>query len=541
MSDHDLNSHGSDAPSVSTRSFTRVERRSIDYVPRSERHGKAWHLWPVWFCGDAHLTTLAVGVIGASMGSNLFWSAIAIVGGSTFGTFFMAAHSAQGPHMGLPQLIQSRPQFGYVGVLLVFVVALATYIGYNVFNQKLAGQTFEDSLGFNTTATQLTFTALALVMAFFGYQWFHKIQRYLSFVLIAAMVIYTVYVVGFGAFPDGQLSTHGFSATPFLAQFFTAAAYQLSWAIYVSDYSRYLPYEVNTRATFWWTYAGAGVGGAWMMLIGACAAAMFPSLNVAEALIHSGDRLFPGFGVTLAVLAVIGLITSAAQNFYGASLTILSAVDSFKPIHATLMKRFVSLLVAGAMAIGIAATANQDFMTEFGSFLAIMLYLFTPWTAVNLVDYYLVRRGYYSIREIFNPRGMYGRWDWRGIAAYLIGFLVMVPFFVTVWWTGPIAQWLGGADVAMVPGLLVAAGFYALVCRSVDLDGERRRVAVLDAGLEEFGVTGSAVVDDDGHPVKYTVDHEFSLPEPNSLEKLSAAGHAPDKRESPPFQRGEGR
>ena len=96
MSDHDLNSHGSDAPSVSTRSFTRVERRSIDYVPRSERHGKAWHLWPVWFCGDAHLTTLAVGVIGASMGSNLFWSAIAIVGGSTFGTFFMAAHSAQG-------------------------------------------------------------------------------------------------------------------------------------------------------------------------------------------------------------------------------------------------------------------------------------------------------------------------------------------------------------------------------------------------------------------------------------------------------------
>ena len=44
-----------------------------------------------------------------------------------------------------------------------------------------------------------------------------------------------------------------------------------------------------------------------------------------------------------------------------------------------------------------------------------MLYLFIPWTAVNLVDYYVVRRGHYAIAEIFNPHGIYGRWGWRGI------------------------------------------------------------------------------------------------------------------------------
>ena len=26
-----------------------IESRSIDYVPQAERHGKVWHLWPVWF------------------------------------------------------------------------------------------------------------------------------------------------------------------------------------------------------------------------------------------------------------------------------------------------------------------------------------------------------------------------------------------------------------------------------------------------------------------------------------------------------------
>ena len=45
-----------------------IESRSIDYVPLAERHGKVWHLWPVWFSGDAHLATLAVGAIGIALG-----------------------------------------------------------------------------------------------------------------------------------------------------------------------------------------------------------------------------------------------------------------------------------------------------------------------------------------------------------------------------------------------------------------------------------------------------------------------------------------
>jgi len=36
----------------------RIEQRSIDYVPISERHGRAWHLGPVWFSGNAQLATL---------------------------------------------------------------------------------------------------------------------------------------------------------------------------------------------------------------------------------------------------------------------------------------------------------------------------------------------------------------------------------------------------------------------------------------------------------------------------------------------------
>jgi len=108
-----------------------IEQRSIDYVPLVERHGKVWHLWPVWFSGSANLATLATGVIGITLGGNLFWTGVGVMAGCALGTFFMAFHSTQGPQLGLPQMIQSRPQFGYVGALLVWVVALIAYIGFN--------------------------------------------------------------------------------------------------------------------------------------------------------------------------------------------------------------------------------------------------------------------------------------------------------------------------------------------------------------------------------------------------------------------------
>ena len=52
---------------------------------------------------------------------------LAIVVGTLIGTLFMAFHSAQGPQLGLPQMIQSRPQFGYIGALLVWLFAYVQY------------------------------------------------------------------------------------------------------------------------------------------------------------------------------------------------------------------------------------------------------------------------------------------------------------------------------------------------------------------------------------------------------------------------------
>jgi nucleobase:cation symporter-1, NCS1 family len=461
-----------------------IEQRSIDYVPLRERHGKLWHLWPVWFTGDAHLATIATGFVGVALGGNFIWMTIAVLLGCAFGTFFMAFHSAQGPQLGLPQMIQSRPQFGYMGALLVWCVALVTLVGYNAFNQVLAADTVTTLVGWNRSLTMVGLGIIATLLAILGYDLIHKAQRLLAAALLAVFAVMTVAVTRVH-FAAEQLDIGNFRMIPFLTQLLAAAAYQVSWSIYVSDYSRYLPPDVGVRASFWWTYVGAFVGGAWAMLIGTAAAAMFPALELSGALKAAADAILPGSGAPFLIASLLGLVTVTTLNFYSASLTLLSVADSIKPQRSTVMQRTLALVALLAVSSAIALTSSRQFAAQFGEFLAILLYLFAPWTAINLVDFYFVRRGHYSVREIFNPHGMYGRWNWRGLCAYFGGFAAMIPFFSTGIYRGPVAEALGGADIAILVGLPVSTLIYLIACRSFDLKAEIRRVEIADRGLDQ--------------------------------------------------------
>jgi len=104
------------------------------------------------------------------------------------------------------------------------------------------------------------------------------------------------------------------------------------------------------RESFLWTFFGALIGGAWMMEVGAIVAALSPDMEVALAVQTSGDAIVGGLGTLLLAAALGGLLTITAINFYGASLTLLSAADSFRPIACTRTKRVVTLLMVGAAA-----------------------------------------------------------------------------------------------------------------------------------------------------------------------------------------------
>ncbi|MEU5598031.1 cytosine permease [Streptomyces sp. NPDC020298] len=469
-----------------TPRVTGLEIRSIDYVPLDERHGKLWHLGPLWFMSNAQIATLAVGLISITSGGNLIWSLIAIVAGTVIGTFFMAFHSAQGPQLGLPQMIQSRPQFGYVGALLVWIFAYVQYAGFNVFNTILAGEALHSTLHGGVKLWVIVVTAIAFVVALVGYDIIHKAERVLTYTFLVVFGVFTVGVLTTLHYPAGSFDLGHFAWTPFLAQFGVVAGYQISWAIYVSDYSRYLPPDVTVRKTFYWTYFGSALGGIWLMVLGALLAAWAgKGFDTIASINAAGDKVFDGFGAIVLLFATLGLVSVTALNMYGGSLTLISAIDSFRRVTPTLTVRLVTIGLTAALSVIGALAATANFLSNFENFLLLVLYLFIPWTAVNLMDYYVVRRGHYAIAEIFHPHGIYGRWGWHGIIAYLVGFATMVPFFsVGTLYVGPIARALDGADLSLFVGLPVSAVLYWLLTRDIDVAAETRLAQAEAQALE---------------------------------------------------------
>jgi purine-cytosine permease-like protein len=105
----------------------------------------------------------------------------------------------------------------------------------------------------------------------------------------------------------------------------------------------------------------------------------------------------------------------------------------------------------------------DNLVADYNILVTLILYFIIPWTAINLVDYYFVRRGQYVISELLKPDGIYGLWNWRGLTAYAIGAASMVPFYNVSFYHGPATSALGGADISFLVGIAVSAlTYYAL-------------------------------------------------------------------------------
>ena len=224
---------------------------------------------------------------------------------------------------------------------------------------------------------------------------------------------------------------------------------------------------------------GDGLSAIWVSILGAVMdAAAGPNATPVRAFEAAGGSLVHGFGWLVVFGLLVGLLSVMAINQYGGMMSTISIRDSIKPVQPTRRIRAIGILVLSLLVWGIAQFVGIDRFSSFdGNVLAFLAYLFTPWTAINLVDYVFVRRGLYSIKEIFKPQGSYGRWGWRGQVSYLVALAVMVPFMVTTPFTGSIAAALGGVHYSIFIGLPVAGILYWVLTGNLDPEPERTLLA----------------------------------------------------------------
>lgn len=417
------------------------------------------------------------------MGLGFGFTSLAGALGILFGTIFVAFHASQGPELGLPQMIQSRAQFGYRGVAVVLVGTLFTFVGFNVADSVLVARGLDGILGWNQTAVTLTAAAIAVAIAVYGHDWLHRIFRGCFWLCLPLYTLLTAAIIA-GRIPATHPVMGKFTWVAFIAQFAAGAAYNITYAPSVSDYSRYLPRDARPGHIIAAVFLGATSAAIWLISLGAWLATRLGASDGLVALHAAGDALFRGFGVVMALASVTALVATMGLNAYSGMLTVVTGLNSLFDVPPTPRGRIISILAVAAAWIGITFAITANAIALLFATLSIMLYLLVPWTAVNLADYFFVRRGRYAITDLFKPDGVYGAWGARGLIAYGLGFCATLPFFVLPdVYTGPAARALGGVDVGWLVGLIVAGGVYLFLCRSFDIASENDAVLASEAEL----------------------------------------------------------
>lgn len=443
--------------SIEATRATAVEQRSIDRIPPEERHGKPWHLFTIWFSSNLQITGLVTGALSVAVGLSLGWAFVTILVGNAVGALFMAYHSVQGSQLGVPQMIQSRAQFGFIGAILPVVLVLCMYTGFSIEGGVVTGHALAAWLDIPFALSVAIQTAIGSVVAIVGYNLIHLASRLVtvtSTILFAVLTLALIDNVPSGAVDFGSAD---FGTILLAVSIFVS--WQITWAPYVSDYSRYLPEDTKPSVTFAWTYAGSVIGATWVMGLGAVGAAISAEAMGADAIGFLSAQI-PGLGGVVLVALLVSVVPAGAYGAYGAYLTSLSVVSARGTGRATPMVRTLFIAVFSVLTALVTIAASGNILHTVQDITLLLLSLLIPWTAINLADYYVVRKGQYDLEDLFDPHGQYGLVRWPAIVIYLVTIFAQLPFISNRLFEGPVAAALGGADISWIVGLLLPGALY---------------------------------------------------------------------------------
>jgi len=442
-----------------------VEQHTIYQIPHDQRHGTFRDLFTIWFGSNIMMLTIVTGALATTVFKLDFLSSIAAIAvGNLVGAIFMALHAAQGPQLGVPQMVQTRGQFGSIGAVLVVGIVIIMYVGFLASNIVLGGQSLHTVFpGISQNALIVLIAVVSVVATIFGHDLIHAYARILTYASGAALALTFVWMVFVHGLPAGMMHMNAFSLAGFCSMISVGALWQIAYAPYVSDYTRYMPHDTGAAPAFWASYWGCSLGSILPMILGALL-----GLVAANGDPVSGLAAFTGVAaIPIVVIFSVGIAGTNAMNLYCGVLSTITLVHTFASSwKAGPAARIVTAVVLTAIGLAIALFAAGNFLTNYTNFILMLLYVLVPWTAINLVDFYLVREGDYDVAAFFTAEGgVYGRFNKPAIACYIFGILIQLPFVDTTLYTGPIANMLGGVDISWIVGLLTVSPIYYLLAR----------------------------------------------------------------------------
>lgn len=442
------------------------EAHTIYQIPLDQRHGRPRDLFTVWFGSNIMMLTIITGALATTVFGLPFWPALlSAVLGNMIGGLFMALHAAQGPQLGVPQMVQTRGQFGSMGAMAVICLVVVMYVGFFASNLVLGGESLHTVVTFLPEKACVVLLGLvSLVATIYGHDLIHAYTRLMTVVSGIALALCFVWIICVNGVSPATLSHGTFTMSGFLGGLSTAALWQIAYAPYVSDYSRYLPPGTGSRQAFMASYWGCVLGSVFPMILGGLLGVIAGGGDVVATLTTQVGPL----ALFIVPVLSLGIASTNAMNLYCGALSAITVVQTIIPSwKATHIGRAGTAIVLASLSLLIALGAEANFMEEYTNFILLLLYVMVPWTAINLADFYLIRHGEYDVPSFFRADGgIYGRYCWPALIAYVFGILIQIPFVSNGLYTGPVANMLGGADISWIVGLIVVTVFYVWMMRN---------------------------------------------------------------------------
>ncbi|MEV5545737.1 cytosine permease [Streptomyces sp. NPDC052309] len=446
----------------------RIEAHGIDHIPDAERHGHPRQLFSVWAAANVNYLSLVVGGALVLMGLTL-WQALAVIVVGNLFWVLTGLLSISGPAAGAPSEVITRAIYGIRGnrvnnAIVGWLISVC-YFALNLAAAATAAFSLVEKTGITAgtgvkVVVVMVIAALTLAIGVYGHAMIMKLYLPITLALAAAFAVVAVSV-----FRHADLSyvpAEPLTGTDLLAVVLAGVALigagPLSYTT-SADFSRYLPRTTSPKAITGWTALGGFVPSVVVCSLGALAATAVDMTDPQTGL----GTILPGWFEPVFLLAlVLGTIAINALTAYSAGLA-LQAVG-------IRIRRSLSVIADGTAAVSLTlyGLLVSDFLDTVSNVLQLTVVLLGPAMAVYATDI-LLRRNRYDGPALMDESRDSPFWYTAGVnpagALALAGGVAVAALCVDTLYTGPIAEALGGIDLALPAGIVVAALLYALLTR----------------------------------------------------------------------------
>jgi NCS1 family nucleobase:cation symporter-1 len=446
-----------------------IEGHGMEPIPASARYGSVTRVFTVWFTPNLVPAAFFLGTLAAAGFIGLgFWTAIAaILVGNLVGSVLVGLLATMGPKTGMAQMPLARLAYGK-SIVLPGLLNWISCIGWDGINSVFGAAAISILTGLPFVVSLIVIVICQGLLGILGYEAIHTFEKYMAIVLAVLFAVLTVAIAGQAS--TGLARTDAVSGLDQIGAFILystiIASFVLAWALYASDYTRYLPDNTSTSRVFWWTVLGLTLSAGWVETLGLLVADKAVATGAVDTIntILSGTPL-----AALAMIAIgIGTVAVNAMNDYTGSLSLQAAGIRIPRVYSAIVVAILGFLVTLWLNAG-------DLLTKIENILLFLSYWIAPWAAVVLADWRL-RRGRATVSRLVDfgnlPSGA------LALASLIIGFIVSLPFQTSTV-GGDLATSTGlpinsiaknqlhYADLAYVVGFIVAYAIFWIGARSM--------------------------------------------------------------------------